>query len=105
MEPLSTQDTETRHKRILESTRVINRRPVSENALNRRQEIAHDSIVKALKSNTGEYATHSGNGVSRLQSSLGKGGAGKTHALGMVVAALKENDNCVDENILVMAPT
>ena len=105
MEPLNMQDIETRCKRKLESARVINRRSVSKKNLNQQQEIAHDLIVKALKLSTGEYTTHSGNDVSRLQLSLGKGGTGKTHALEVVIATFKENDNCVDENFLVMAPT
>ena len=80
MEPLNTQDIETRHKRMLESSRVINRRSVNKSALNRRQEIAHDLIVKALKLNAGESATDGGNDVSRLQLLLAKVEQGKhTH--------------------------
>ena len=80
VEPLNIQDAETRCKRMLESSRVINRRSVDKNTLNRRQEIAHDLITKALKLNAGESTTDDGNDVSRLQLLLGKGGAGKhTH--------------------------
>ena len=105
MEPLNIQDAETRCKRTLKSTRVINRRSVNKNALNRRQEIAHDLIIKGLKLNTGEYETDGRNKVSRLQLSLCKGGAGKPHALDAVITTLKESDNRVDKNILVMATT
>lgn len=105
MEPLNILDIEIRHKRLLESSRVINRRSVNKNSLNQRQRMAHDLIINALKLNAGESMTNGGNDVSRLQLLLGKGGSGKSHALDAVITTLKENDNYADENFLVMAPT
>ena len=63
---------------------------MNKNALNQRQKIAYDLIVQALKLNMDESATDGGNDISHLQSSLGKGGAGNPHLLGVVIAALKE---------------
>ena len=53
----------------------------------------------------GESTIDGGNDVTHLQSLLVKGRGGKNHVLDALIAASKENDNCVDENVLVMAST
>ena len=102
---LSGQDIETKCKKVLESRRVINRRWVDENNLNRRQKIAHDLVVKAVKLNNGKPATDGVHDFGRLQSLLGKGGSGKSRVLGAVVTALKDNGNHFGDNFFVMEPT